>query len=1247
MDDRYAGTLSGTRAGCVASRQRIPSQENDGESVADLLDDNGKAGDLKRAIVALEKEKRTTYFKHVWRIYRQFRDEATRTGVVIPEAMYALLLRHGMRGAHGYLLARTASAVQKDICEARLISRREVCMLMVLYGQAESASKLEQLWDHACAVGLGGDSAVREAYVFSRLYAKIKRKGQDMMAQQLEGFYQADCGAKRSKAEARFRDAVLAFCLENTLGNARAMWNRYCEFAKTDVDAFARLPLKWRALIIDRVRDIVNIHEDVPAGSRYIQRIWKDYRRSAATGKFRIHSYEYPKFISVFIRTRLFERCRECYKHAAASGHARNPRLLLAMLHCSLEQGNDTAAGKFLQKLQETEQMPISVYSVLIAHYASRGEMARAFEAYQQVSLSELRPGLHMYRPLINACLRAEDPQWEEQMPGLLGDMESWNLQPDATIFGAIATGYTMSGRYDLALHLVNRLARSGMRLTPGIYHAKLAALAHFKQVNEMVQTVDEMRQKSVPITRRILTTVTAALSQHGRLDEALKFAGELQRMGVAGVPEACTTILSTQLRHALQGYEGGNIRAAKDAMLSIQSAAIEMLKSDRKSVHSPVLVRLLQAVDIILGRDAMYACFDRLSEQGAQLSAYAYKVMIENLTYDGGESTQRAVALFPLYLEKLVADDPSSQCELTGPSFNALFAALLATNDFNVVLDIYWLLLELGIPHASLPYDALLAYAFEHDTGARTSEIFELSRNAIQADVRVNPEIFTKLVMFLVDQRLFHNIPMAFRYAHRTSLLKWVSAGAWEPFVEACLSGHCELQEFSELFVKRASIPRFLPLWRWLIALLVDRGAVSVAVEICLQIVGTTDCAPPSRREKQQAICQLINILRQKGLVDEGIAFWHALHKLDAPINDFVYNAVMHLLAARPSTTTAAAAVEDKGGRQSPAVVVHNSPERRLELLWSTITEMHRRNITPAFSSYYHAATYYAHHGTDPQRSAFTIIDNMREHGLAPTASLFTSVLHGYLVSKQPKMVQQLLLYIEASDIMPTTAIYTLILQFIAEQRSSTLSADALWSAFEQMVAQGFRPNNRTFAVILRAMVRLRDIDGFNRALQEMARHGIGHDLISVTETLNFYALNYGLEVAAKYFRYLLDYNRLTSSLRAPPIEIRPVRDRILVASDIPQWKSPNIYIYNIMLRLYLAHDHIETAFELIEQMTKLWNIKPNVVTYTILLQYLAASSNHASHTNLLAIWSLMKQAGIQPDKVAKETLHELLTRT
>ncbi|PSS01124.1 Pentatricopeptide repeat-containing protein [Actinidia chinensis var. chinensis] len=174
-------------------------------------------------------------------------------------------------------------------------------------------------------------------------------------------------------------------------------------------------------------------------------------------------------------------------------------------------------------------------------------------------------------------------------------------------------------------------------------------------------------------------------------------------------------------------------------------------------------------------------------------------------------------------------------------------------------------------------------------------------------------------------------------------------------------------------------------------------------------------------------------------------------------------------------------------------------------------------------------------------------LFNRMKEHGVAPDRKVYNAVIHALAKGKRVKDACNMLRAMEEKGIAPSAVTYNSLIkplcrasqldegqevfhEMLKRGLSPTIrtyhvffrilrTGEEVFALLEKMNKMGCRPNNDTYAMLLRKFCRWRQLDNVFKLWSEMSKNG-GPDRSSYTALIHGLFLNGKLEEAYKYYQ-------------------------------------------------------------------------------------------------------------------------------
>jgi pentatricopeptide repeat protein len=285
------------------------------------------------------------------------------------------------------------------------------------------------------------------------------------------------------------------------------------------------------------------------------------------------------------------------------------------------------------------------------------------------------------------------------------------------------------------------------------------------------------------------------------------------------------------------------------------------------------------------------------------------------------------------------------------------------------------------------------------------------------------------------------------------------------------------------------------------------------------------------------------------------------------------------------------------------------------------------------------------------------------RDGGDRPTRSLYNCVLFCYAKAKSSmhmcQEAEQILDEMKERSIVPDSATYNALLEGWANSRTA-VGCDMAQAVLDGMASAGVKPDLLSYNITMGAWVKSGRDDAATKvellvqALKEA--DDLAPDEVSYSSLMTCYARTNNPEKATDLFNQLCDTYLAGTSTLVPRLrdcnvvlsawsssnrkemvkQALAVRDRVNRQKHLFHWK-PEVHYYTLLITIWSKSNDrraLEHAYDILREMkASTPEAHPNLITYTSVLNCIAASNHEDKAIQALKLLLEMEERGLKPD--------------
>ncbi|KAG5624840.1 hypothetical protein H5410_010058 [Solanum commersonii] len=182
----------------------------------------------------------------------------------------------------------------------------------------------------------------------------------------------------------------------------------------------------------------------------------------------------------------------------------------------------------------------LSTFNMLLSVCASSWDLERAFQVFQLVRETGLKPDCKLYTTLISTCAKAGKV---DTMFEVFHEMVNAGVEPNANTYGTLIDGCAKAGQVAKAFGAYGIMRSKNVKPDRVVFNALITACGQSGAVDRAFDVLSEMKAEARPIEPDQITigALMKACANAGQVDRALEVYRMIDKCDIKGTPEVYT----------------------------------------------------------------------------------------------------------------------------------------------------------------------------------------------------------------------------------------------------------------------------------------------------------------------------------------------------------------------------------------------------------------------------------------------------------------------------------------------------------------------------------------------------------------------------------------------------------------------------------------------------------------------------------------------------------------------------------
>uniref|UniRef100_M0ZMT0 Pentatricopeptide repeat-containing protein n=1 Tax=Solanum tuberosum TaxID=4113 RepID=M0ZMT0_SOLTU len=182
----------------------------------------------------------------------------------------------------------------------------------------------------------------------------------------------------------------------------------------------------------------------------------------------------------------------------------------------------------------------LSTFNMLLTVCASSRDLERAFQVFQLVRETGLKPDCKLYTTLISTCAKAGKV---DTMFEVFHEMVNAGVEPNANTYGTLIDGCAKAGQVAKAFGAYGIMRSKNVKPDRVVFNALITACGQSGAVDRAFDVLSEMKAEARPIEPDQITigALMKACANAGQVDRALEVYRMIDKCDIKGTPEVYT----------------------------------------------------------------------------------------------------------------------------------------------------------------------------------------------------------------------------------------------------------------------------------------------------------------------------------------------------------------------------------------------------------------------------------------------------------------------------------------------------------------------------------------------------------------------------------------------------------------------------------------------------------------------------------------------------------------------------------
>ncbi|XP_022890446.1 pentatricopeptide repeat-containing protein CRP1, chloroplastic isoform X3 [Olea europaea var. sylvestris] len=281
---------------------------------------------------------------------------------------------------------------------------------------------------------------------------------------------------------------------------------------------------------------------------------------------------------------------------------------------CELcKEGDIDSAMTLVSQMEALGYHPNSIsYTCLITALGSIGRTLEADAIFNEMILSNCRPGIKVFNALLKSCLRKGLLELADKVSRVLDDS---GLVRNRETFEILIDYYVHAGRLKDTWLVISQMKRKEYQLDSFVYSKIIELYRDNGMWKKAIAIMREIREMGIPMDRRIYNSIIDTFGKYGELEEALEIFERMQQEGIVPDVRTWNSLIQWNCKF-------GNLGSALDLF----SKMLEQGIYPDPKIFVTIITRLGEQ-----GKwDSMKNIFENLKGRGHQRSGAIYAVLVD-----------------------------------------------------------------------------------------------------------------------------------------------------------------------------------------------------------------------------------------------------------------------------------------------------------------------------------------------------------------------------------------------------------------------------------------------------------------------------------------------------------------------------------------------------------------------------------------------------------------------------------------
>ncbi|XP_006359636.1 pentatricopeptide repeat-containing protein MRL1, chloroplastic isoform X1 [Solanum tuberosum] len=332
----------------------------------------------------------------------------------------------------------------------------------------------------------------------------------------------------------------------------------------------------------------------------------------------------------------------------------------------------------------------LSTFNMLLTVCASSRDLERAFQVFQLVRETGLKPDCKLYTTLISTCAKAGKV---DTMFEVFHEMVNAGVEPNANTYGTLIDGCAKAGQVAKAFGAYGIMRSKNVKPDRVVFNALITACGQSGAVDRAFDVLSEMKAEARPIEPDQITigALMKACANAGQVDRALEVYRMIDKCDIKGTPEVYTIAVNCC-------SQNGNWEFARSIYDDMSKKGV-----------NPDEMFISALIDVAGHTGKLEAAFEVLEEartKGINLGSISYSSLMGACC--NAQNWQKALELYE--------DIKGINLKPTVSMMNALITALCYADQYQKALEIFSEMKKVDLCPNTITYSTLLVASEKKD---------------------------------------------------------------------------------------------------------------------------------------------------------------------------------------------------------------------------------------------------------------------------------------------------------------------------------------------------------------------------------------------------------------------------------------------------------------------------------------------------------------------------------------------------